>query len=294
MVEPREILRAAKQTPPLSQAAAQLMQLVGQPDHELGQICAIVEQDAMLTAGVLRVVNSASFGLRAQVDSIARAVSMLGESMIVGIAVGTCSPHVFDRALPGYDAVRGELWDHSLRTAIAARRIGRLAAPEVKIDPDVAFTGGILHGIGKSVLSDFADGRAEELLAPLRTADAADFAEAERQLFGLDHSEVGAIVAEGWGLPPRLVSCIRYHARPSECDNPDLRPLVYAVHLGSMISMMLGAGTGIDKLLYRLDQGYSEYFPLNKNSIEEVMLDTQTAASKTSGSVFENGGQELS
>jgi len=143
-----EILNRVKEIPPLSTSASQLMMLMGKPDRDLQETVKIVECDLGLTAKVLRVVNSSAFALMQPTTSIARAVSYLGEKMVLGIALDACTGSILRRPMKGYEGRSDALWEHNLMTAIAARRVAGFAKEE--ISSDIAFTAGILHDIGKA------------------------------------------------------------------------------------------------------------------------------------------------
>ncbi|MDY7001635.1 MAG: HDOD domain-containing protein, partial [Thermodesulfobacteriota bacterium] len=273
---------------PLSHSSLRLMEVMGDEDHSLRDVVRIVESDAVLTAEVLKVVNSAAFGLRRPVDSLARAITFLGEKMIVGIAIGSCAPQVFNQPLDGYESERGELWAHSLRTGIAARELAPMARDEV--NPDIAFTAGILHDIGKSVLSEFLRGLPREMVQSLDRHEVQDYLQTEEAAVGVNHCAAGGELAENWKLPQPLRAVILHHHKPSEAE-PQYRTLVYVVHLGDLIAMMGGTGTGADTLLYSLDNNYPEFIDIDKAGLEKLMMAVMIEFEKTRA-LIEGGGKE--
>jgi putative nucleotidyltransferase with HDIG domain len=274
----KDIVKRVKQIAPLSQSAMKLMDVIKREEYSLGEITKIVEYDPALTANVLKVVNAPAFGLGQPVNSLARAVAFLGDKTVIGIAIASCAPQVYNKSLDGYQAESGELWRHSLHTAIAAREVVKHAKQAINIES--AFTGGILHDIGKAVLNEYLQGQAETLLASVEAKEAADFSDAERKLLGLDHSEVGLALATHWNLPALLRQCIRFHHTPAEAEE-GLRGLVYAVHLGDAIAMMGGSGTGADALLYPIDEGWSAYFNLDEIALEQLIINVNIEFQRT-------------
>lgn len=279
----KEILREIRRIPPLSHSASRLMRLMGDPDHNVGHITGIVECDSALTARVLTVVNSPAFSLMQPTTSIARAVSYLGDKAVLGIALDFCASGIFDRPLEGYESERGALWDHNLRTAIASREMAKLG--KEKISPDLAFTGGILHDIGKAVLSEYLKDSAREILAEIDDGAVTDYLSAEQEKLGTDHCIAGYEVAGSWNLPEPLPEIIRHHHHPGE-TNGVYRPLVYAVHLGDIIAMMGGTGTGTDAMQYQLDIKYTDYIDISPDFLAEVMLRVELEFKKTKSSLF--------
>lgn len=268
-ISPEDIQKVIKSVPLLSASANQLLQKTTDPDHDLIQIVSIVKTDATLTARVLKVVNSAAFGLINEITSLDRAISYLGERLVVGIAIGDCAAQLFNKELKGYEGEHGALWRHDLRTAIASREV--VAQSHSKINPDLAFTAGLLHDIGKALISDYLQGTASEVLQKIENEEFSDYLSAEEELIGFDHPRAGYELALVWKLPEAITEAIRFHHTPSEASE-EFRELVYAVHLGDNIAMMGGCGTGADSMRYKLDSNYTQFIDLQPNALANVML----------------------
>lgn len=281
-----DILKAVREVPLISSAASQLLQMTSDPEHALSDIVEIIKVDATLTASVLKVVNSAAFARRSSIDSIDRAVSLLGEDMIVGIAMSDAASHLFESKLEGYGGESGDLWRHDLRTAIASKKIARYTKNNVS--GDVAFTCGLLHDLGKAVLSEYLKNTYKEILAEIGKGKFSDYSSAEQSIVGIDHPEVGFELAKYWNLPEPLLSAILYHHHPANAG-PDLKPLVYTVHLGDTIAMMGGKGTGADTLFYKLDSGYTDYIDLTDNDLALVVLEVDMEFAKIQESLAAEG-----
>lgn len=266
------IREAIQNTPLLSPSTIRLLQVDTSADDSLEEIIAIVRCDAALTARVLRVVNSPVFGLVQAVESVERAISYLGSWMVVAIVIGESAGRLLQKPLDGYEGERGELWRHDLFTAFAAREISRHA--HLPLSGDIAFTAGLLHDIGKPIISDFLRGSPARLLEQIGNRHAADYAAAERELVGMDHAEVGYELARCWGFSDILQTAIRYHHQPLAATEA-MRPLVFAVHLGDIVAMLGGYGTGSDSMQYPLVAGYADHFALGPESLEKIFLSAQ-------------------
>ncbi len=264
-----EILAAIKQVPLLSPSASQLLQLTASTDHDIKEVIDIVKYDSALTARVLKIVNSVAFGLVHEVSTIDRAVGYLGERMIASLALSDSASALFHKELQGYNGPKSELWNHDLRTAIAARAIAAQAKEEM--NPDLAFTAGILHAVGKAVLSDFLHNSASELLGEIDDEEVDDYLAGEREVLGIDHTEAGYELAKNWELPDTLTMPIRYHHAPADAPE-EHRALVYAVHLGCIVAMMCGSQSS-DSLQYRLDQNYTQYFDITAEQLALIVLE---------------------
>jgi len=264
-----EIIAAIKEVPLLSPSASQLLQLSASSDHDMSEVVDIVKCDAALTARVLKIVNSVAYGLVHEVTTIERAVGYLGERMVAGIALGDSASALFHKELEGYDGPKSELWNHDLRTAIAAREIAKQS--KQPLSPDLAFTAGILHAVGKAILSDFLQHSSNDVLVGIDGHEVTDYLAGERELLGIDHTEAGYELAKSWELPESLQCAIRYHHRPSEAPS-EYQHLVYAVHLGCIVAMMCGSQSS-DSLQYHLDQNYTNYIDLSSEQLALVMLE---------------------
>lgn len=282
MTSKEQILEAVRQVPLLSPNASRLLQLAAQADHELGDFIDIVKCDAALTARVLRVVNSAVYGLLNPITTIERGVSYLGERMIVCIALGDSAGKMFQKPMAGYEASAGDLWKHDLLSAIAAREVARHSRQDIGID--LAFTGGLLHDIGKGVMTDFLTGSAVDLVGDIARGELVDYVDGERKLLGLDHAEIGLELAKCWDLPAPLRYVIGFHHRPAEVPE-EFRALVYSVHLGDIVAMMCGCATGSDAMQYQLDQGYPDYIALESKDLPLIMLQSQEEYAKAEASL---------
>jgi len=267
------IARRVEDFQPLPIVAMRLLKLMGNENHDARELIQIVSLDAALTLRVMSVANSTAYARMSRVTTMAQAVSLLGEQVVVGIAIGASSPTIYKNELQGYEADVGALWAHSLRTAIAAKEISRRC--KTRISADEAFTAGILHDIGKAVINEFLAARLDDIETDLKMNPNRDFATVEREILGTDHTEVGEAMAKKWNIPARLCSAIRFHHKPGEANLED-QPFVYAIHLGDFLSMALGEGTGIDTLVHRLDDNYVKYFDLTHASIESIIAQIQS------------------
>lgn len=292
MAIPPQLLEVIRDTEPLSESASRLLALMGDGTHSLADVTHIATTDAKLALRILRTVNSAAFGLRSQVDSLERAVAYLGDKTVLGIAMHMGADRLYKKELPGYMAEGGALWRHSLYVAVACRELAKHTADAVS--PDVAYTAGLLHDIGKSLLDSFLlspESRIAMSTEPpshgVPTPEAADggddrmdFDALERAQVETDHAEVGAALLEAWGLPGSLRAAVAHHHAPSEAAEKD-RPLVYVVHLGDFLSMMGGTGTGMDALRYTLDAAYGEVIHLLPRELDRIQFDVQQECAKT-------------
>lgn len=203
------------------------------------EIAEVVATDAPLAARVLKIANSAFYGLREPCISTGQACTVLGlrvlESVVLQASVLQQYEHL--RRHPGFDI--SEVWRHSVLTAQACTQLAKHSTRTLTLRPEELYVCGLLHDIGQVVLldqlgEDYLDvvGAARVLSLPIQ--------QVELQMLGLDHNQVGALVAEYWSLPPQVVQAIRYHHGPRERVQGD--PVVCLVAHANLIATRIAAG----------------------------------------------------
>jgi putative nucleotidyltransferase with HDIG domain len=269
MPKAEEILRQIEDLPLINASTQRLIAVFADEYHSAKDVTDIIECDSVLTSRVLRLVNSSAYPVKEPLTSVASATSYLGDYAVMSVAFEASTSKMFAGDLSGYQALVGDFWAHSLRSAIAAREL----VPHCTCDlsADCVYTAALLHDIGKSVLSLYLGGQGMKIAEDVSLAIIKDFVEGERKVLGVDHAEVGYKMAEKWGLADKLVVAIKYHHSPADAPE-EYRPLVYGVHLADIIAMMGGAGTGDDTLMYKVDEDYGKYFDISSKVFEKILL----------------------
>lgn len=193
-------------------------------------------QDQSLATRVLRLSNSAYYGLSRQVSDINEAVIILGNRTVRNLAVIASSFPWLSKSFPGYGIGPAEMWKHAFGTGVAAKVVARKYG---EADPETAFTAGLIHNLGLVALSARLEGRSGVLVTHAKQANAT-FSEIEIATFGFDHSAVGAHLAEMWNLPAALTACIRFHHSPNEATAH--QSLVDCVHVGEQLVFAMDLG----------------------------------------------------
>jgi putative nucleotidyltransferase with HDIG domain len=269
----QDIIERIERIPLISSHTMQILNLVGKTDFRIQELADLVALDFSLSSACLKAVNAAKFGLRRQVDTIEQAVSYLGSRQIVSMTLNGDMGDVLHAPLPGYYSESEELWDHSLYTAIASTAVSRLMFPGKSEGP--VYAAGLLHDIGKAVLSEYLSGVKAEMREQLEQKQEKDFETMEREMLAHDHSEVGELLVKHWNLPPVFHTAVRWHHHPGEAKEKD-RNICMAVHIGDLLAMLAGHGTGCDTLAYRIDTTAQEYFKNYGNALPRLMLEIET------------------
>ncbi len=261
-----EIVRQTPDLPTIPAAALAVMRETESAISTASSVARHIAQDQALAARVLRLANSAYYGLSGEVTDLQECVVVLGMRCIRNLSMVAATYPWMVRPLQGYGLGPKQMWTHSFGVAIAAQRI---ASETRAVEPDLAFTAGLLHNIGKVALSICLE---KELGKVVRLAEMAkiSFDEAEKKVLGFDHCEVGEYLGRMWNLPKPLVLAIRYHHDPNACD--PISPLVDCVHMGDILTLSMGFGLGGDGLQYCYDPSVCERLGLEASQIDEIAL----------------------
>ena len=263
----------------ISPLALRLTEIVADPDHELKDFTTAVKADASLTATLLKAINSPIYGLINKVTSIERAITYLGESFVLSVSLKSGTDKKLNRELPGYDRPPGTFWDHSLKTAIAAKQVAVMHNKRMKDDiaPDMAYTCGLLHDLGKVVLSDYMEQSTEFLLESMAQEGTLSNLQAEENLLAITHVMAGHLLAQSWNLPSPMPSVIKLHHHPGNAID-QYQALTHCVYIGNILAATQDEPEDIYKTHGPF---FNRYTDLPLNSLDSVMFRTEQEFQRT-------------
>ena len=262
-----EFIDNAKALPPAPTMLARLMVLLNQPDTDSTKVVDLITYDPSLTASVVRRCNSAYYGFVSPVDNVREAVTRLGFWEIYRIVVMCSTTRVLSPAQKGYGMEANELWDHSVATALAAEQV----AKDLGDDEAAAFTAGLLHDIGKVMLSQQLEDTYIKLVAEVEQ-NGSSLLEAERKFLGFDHANAGGHLLAHWKFPANLVAAVWFHHKPS-LGRPHERLASY-VYLGNLIAHFLGHGYGHHALALKGRSEVLEILDIPVDRLPHYMIKT--------------------
>jgi HD-like signal output (HDOD) protein len=227
------------QLPSLPAVVAHLIKVVSSPETSAEDAAEIIEKDPALTTRVLRLANSAFYGMPRSVSSVQSAVVILGfntiKSLVLGASVMQMFPHNDQKNV--LDRVR--FWKHSIICAVVAKNIAQSVMNFVFIDPQSAFCAGIMHDVGKLIFELFAPKEYAVICGVSREKSTSLF-RVESAAMGINHADVGRILSDKWGLPLDLEQTMVYHHDPGAAQK--ITELVAVVHLADVITHRLDCG----------------------------------------------------
>jgi len=250
----------------------EIVEALQDPEVSMAVVGRIIGRDISMSAQILKLVNSAFFGLRRRVSSPDEAASYLGLDTLRSLVLSLNAFSQFEGVkVEGFSF--GDLWLHSLQTGAAAKAVALCEQGDRKL-ADEAFVSGLLHDTGKVVMAaNFPDRYAA--VVRLVQAEAIEPCDAERRVFGASHSDVGGYLLGLWGLPVPVVEAIAFHHRPQLGAERTFSPLT-AVHVADAFLHALAAppGTGAEPRLdleYLNDLGLTARVPVWRQEIDQTI-----------------------
>lgn len=192
------------------------------------ELVGVIEKDPVMTMKILKVINSAYYSLPNKVTSVNQSVVYLGINTIKNLALSFAAVGILPRVnTAGFDIQRYLV--HSLATATVARQLCTHYLKS-EADPGDCYVAGLLHDFGKVVYAQFMAPEFRDAMA-LSEAEGMPLHEAERQIIGVDHGVVGAMLAKRWQFPPQLIQCIRDH----HAENAEPSPMLDCLRVADQI-----------------------------------------------------------
>ncbi|MDJ0838155.1 MAG: HDOD domain-containing protein [Acidobacteriota bacterium] len=288
-------IKHIKSMPPLSRATLGITRMIADENYNIADLVRLIETDITLAGRCLQSINSPLYGLKSRVETINRAVVLLGARNIAAMALQTGLSTVFKMNLEGYDSDQEDLWRNGLRTAIASRKIMIELMDDKKL-ADTAYATGLMHDIGKVVTAEFLREKSKQFVESAYIENEGNFLAAEDALFGINHTVIGEHIAKNWHLPESFAAVMRYHHTPSEAPE-EYRSLAVSVHLGDTFSMMAGTGTYLDSMDYPVDPIVDHYIKRdaawNTITFPKLLLDIDKEYQDALQLSGESGGSDV-
>ncbi len=223
-------LRDANDLPTLPTIAFEVSRLANDPMVGMSELVRIIRNDPSMTGKILRVSNSAFYGMPRRVESLNMALVVLGMREVSNLVTSIAVLKAFPGSRDTEAFQREAFWEHSAGTGEISRVLS--AKLQMRLH-GIEFTGGLLHNIGKIVLHQYYP---QELSKAFKLASEENIPSivAEQRVLGTDHAEVGAWMAEKWSLPSSIVESIRYHHQPQLA--PEHSVLTAIVHIASSLA----------------------------------------------------------
>lgn len=255
--------------PTMPEVLLKLNDVMADPDSSAEHVANVVSKDPAVATNILRIVNSAYYGLQVRVSSISLAISVMGFNMTKKVALKAAVFSVFGKRrdkIQHFDPLA--FWRHAIFTGVAARALGGSSALFASTHAEDIYIAGLLHDIGKIIMMEKA---APKYLAMLRKAAQGKRPEieVEQEDFGFTHSDVGSVLAIKWFLPEELAIAIRYHHAPSR--DPFHRSLSSLIHLADQLAWRAGNPSTVGTTVGQIDPEVYAQVGLDAARVEELL-----------------------
>jgi putative nucleotidyltransferase with HDIG domain len=270
----RDFLKKVKDLPTISAVANEINVSDKNDSLTAKSLGSIITRDPALTATVLKLANSAYYGMAHEITSLERAVTVLGFDTIKNLALTISVFHVF-KTREGQVLDLKDLWYHSLGVGLAAKHLAQ-RSPMLAADkalPEQAFICGILHDIGKIAFAQNLPAEMTEILKQTRNGTIVQH-EIEKGILGFNHQKAGQAMAESWNFPEDYQTVIRLHHAPSAAaigNNPKIAALVMTVYLGNKIAKALHMGESTDPHMAKITPDDLKNLGINKQDLPGIV-----------------------
>lgn len=238
--------------PSMPRVVQDLIASLVKDDIDIGTLVADVKLDQSLSARVLAMANSSAFGASKRIGAIDQAVTLIGLSALRSLVIASG----ISRAFAGVEGLdMPAFWRHAMICAGVARQLGKHQG----VNREFAYTAGLMQRIGLVLLYLAWPDVAKQL--PIDAADSTTLLAQERQLFGLDHCEVGAELALRWNFPPSIQNALRWSGEPLAAE---AGPLATILNLAEVVTEGLLRGDDPEKLSVLLDPALLARLPLSR------------------------------
>ena len=262
-IDPNELIRDHVKLPSLPTMYVQINEAINRPNSSASDIAKVISKDTSLSASLLKIVNSTFYGFPSKIDTLSRAVTVVGTRQLTTLALGMNIISVFKK-IPSDLIHMRSFWEHSLACGICARIIGSYK----KIpNTERVFVAGLLHDIGRLILYSYVPIHARNALIKARQDDDL-LHNSEHEILGFDHSTIGGLLLKKWKLPVSLENSVKYHHSPQESKDP-LEPAI--IHLADIMTNAIGRGSSGERFVPALNPDAWRSLELSPNILSSTI-----------------------
>lgn len=259
----------------------QLTEIINSPRSSSSDISKVVQRDPSLTARLLKIVNSPFYGFPTKIDTISRAVTVVGSRQLTTLAVGVMAIDTF-RDIPALLMDMETFWRHSLYCGFCARI---LAGYTPTSSPERFFVAGLLHDIGRLLFFRYYPKESAALLYRAYNGEGAIHT-LEKEFFGFDHARLGAALLKEWSFPAVLETAVSCHENPAKCS---YLPEANVVHLADIVACALEDTRFPDMKIPPMDLKAWEEMNLPDSAMARVAEQADSLFRQTAGVFLSHG-----
>ncbi len=252
-------------TPPI--VFEQIQKVLQDPDASVGHIANIISEDPAMSVKVLKLTNSAFYGLSREVESVKHAIMIIGLEAVKNLVLSASVLNMFKADDSNRDFHEG-FWRHSLAVAFASRLLATKFKKYGTFNPDAVFTSGLIHDIGKIVICCFMPKEHQQIMASLSSVDDLEVIKAEEDALGFNHAQLGRQLAKQWKLPDRMADTLGFHHHPAQENASDNH--AHLISLANHVAHLCFPSADIDNSHFHVADGVYKFFGITDEIIDEA------------------------
>ena len=252
-------------TPPI--VFQQIQKVINDPETSVGDVASILSEDPAMSVKILKLTNSAFYGLSREIDSVKHAVMIIGLEAVKNLVLSASVLNMF-KANDGNKEYHESFWRHSLATAFSARIIATKVRKGKQFNPDPGFSCGLIHDIGKMIFCCFMPQEYKAIQDYRATHPEMPELEAEVAVLGFTHAQMGRQLAVTWKLPARMADSIGYHHNPEIRNGSD--DFAYLINLADYVALIGFPVENLETRTVELHPATRVYFEIHDNEIESL------------------------
>jgi len=263
MIDLNKIKSEVTALPPFRETILRANKMLSDPEVSARELAAVLRYDVGATANILKICNSAYFGVKVPVNNLQQAIVNIGHQELKNILIISGTMPYFTGTQSGYEGEYGELLRHSIATALLAKRLGDyLDRPD-----EILFLAGLLHDVGKLVLGTHVREEYPSIIQRVEQKSL-PFHEVEKEVLGISHDEVGGMILEHWNFPEEITTAVRHHHTFDVTEQSDTALIVA---LSDTLSNFMGTATFSDGIYYTGFGGLAAHFKLRLEDIQIIL-----------------------
>lgn len=276
---PYELVSGVVRLVSLPEVCIRVNEMLEDPRVNAADIGRVIAQDTGLTARLLKIVNSAFYGFPSRIETVSRAVTVIGLRELRGLVLAASAVEAFSK-IPNDILNMVKFWRHSVYCGVVAQLLAERCHV---LHSERLFVAGLLHDIGKLILSHRLPEDMRELIGRLKVDARPDY-EIEREIFGFDHADVGGELLKVWQMPKTLTEAVLHHHHPEQSDEAIMD--VCLVHIANGMTMLAEQGLEMEGDIEPIHEFAWQTTKLSPDVMDEIFVEAGNLFSEALESIL--------